>query len=108
MTKITAHHYLQALNQVLTELEETQQENISKAAQWIAEAIAEERFGVIFGSGHSYMPASDTFPRIGSYPGWLPIHELSTSTGLSENTILLSTAEFKRAPAGRIAEVVDT
>jgi uncharacterized phosphosugar-binding protein len=79
MTKITAHHYLQALNQVLTELEETQQENISKAAQWIAEAIAEERFGVIFGSGHSYMPASDTFPRIGSYPGWLPIHELSTS-----------------------------
>jgi DNA-binding Lrp family transcriptional regulator len=36
------------------------------------------------------------------------IHELSTSTGLSENTILLSTAEFKRAPAGRVAEVVDT
>jgi uncharacterized phosphosugar-binding protein len=79
MTNVTARTYLDALNRVLVQLEETQQENISQAAQWVADAIAEERFGVIFGSGHSYMPASDTFPRIGSYPGWLPIHELSTS-----------------------------
>jgi uncharacterized phosphosugar-binding protein len=79
MTKITAQSFLQALSRVLEQLEVTQQENISQAAQWVAEAIAGERFGVIFGSGHSHMAAADTFPRIGSYPGWLPIHELSTS-----------------------------
>jgi uncharacterized phosphosugar-binding protein len=79
MTKITASSFLQALNGVLAQLEETQKDNITQAAQWVAEAIAEERFGVLFGSGHSYMAVSDTFPRIGSYPGWLPIHELSTS-----------------------------
>jgi uncharacterized phosphosugar-binding protein len=31
------------------------------------------------GTGHSFLVAADAFPRIGSFPGWLPMHELSTS-----------------------------
>jgi uncharacterized phosphosugar-binding protein len=79
MNKITASSFIQALDPVLRELEQTQEQNIAQAAQWVAEAISEERFGVLFGCGHSYMATSDTFPRIGSFPGWLPIHELATS-----------------------------
>lgn len=71
--------FLSALNEVINRVEETQMENIGQAAEWVADAAAEERFGVLFGSGHSYMPTADTFPRIGSFPAWLPIHELSTS-----------------------------
>jgi uncharacterized phosphosugar-binding protein len=76
---MTANAFLNALNEVLRRMEETQLENIDIAAGWVADAVAEERFGVLFGSGHSCIPAMDTFPRIGSYPAWLPIHELSTS-----------------------------
>jgi uncharacterized phosphosugar-binding protein len=76
---MTANAFLNALNDVLRSLEETQVETIDHAAGWVADAVAEERFGVLFGSGHSYIPTTDTFPRIGSFPAWLPIHEMSTS-----------------------------
>jgi uncharacterized phosphosugar-binding protein len=71
--------FLSALNSVIAKLEATQMDAIDQAAEWVADAAAEERFGVLFGSGHSYLPVIDTFPRIGSFPAWLPIHELSTS-----------------------------
>jgi uncharacterized phosphosugar-binding protein len=71
--------FLSALNSVIAKLEATQMGAIDQAAEWVADATAEERFGVLFGAGHSYMPILDTFPRIGSFPAWLPIHELSTS-----------------------------
>ena len=71
--------FLSALNNVIARLEATQLDAIGQAAEWVSDAVAEERFGVLFGSGHSYRPVSDTFPRIGSFPAWLPIHELSTS-----------------------------
>jgi uncharacterized phosphosugar-binding protein len=71
--------YLSALNSVIAKLEATQMDAIEQAAEWVTEAAVEERFGVMFGSGHSYMPVMDTFPRIGSFPVWLPIHEISTS-----------------------------
>lgn len=74
-----ATEFLHALNEILEEFEMTQLDKIDTVAEWIAEAVAAERFGVLFGSGHSYMPTADTFPRIGSFPAWLPIHELSTS-----------------------------
>ncbi len=74
-----AKRFLSALRDILNGIEASQMETISTVAGWVADAAAVDRFGVLFGSGHSYMPAADTFPRIGSFPVWLPIHELSTS-----------------------------
>lgn len=71
--------FLSAIRAILDQIELTQAENIGLASTWIAEAIMADRFAVLFGSGHSFMPTMDTYPRIGSYPGWLPIHELATS-----------------------------
>jgi uncharacterized phosphosugar-binding protein len=74
-----AKEFLHALNSILEEFEKTQLDKVDTVAEWIAGAVEVERFAVLFGSGHSYMPTADTFPRIGSFPAWLPIHELSTS-----------------------------
>ncbi len=76
---MAAKLFLSAFRNILDQIEATQLEAISRAAAWVADAVAVERFGVLFGSGHSHMPTVDTFPRIGSFPAWLPIHELSTS-----------------------------
>ncbi len=74
-----ADQFFSALRNVFNQIEVTQLETISKVAKWGADAIAADRLIVLFGSGHSFIPTMDTYPRIGSYPGWLPIHELSTS-----------------------------
>ena len=74
-----ANSFLTEFRKVLAGIESTQLEAIRTAASWVADAVAVERFGVLFGSGHSFIPTMDTFPRIGSFPAWLPIHELSTS-----------------------------
>ncbi|MBE3559892.1 MAG: SIS domain-containing protein [Ktedonobacteraceae bacterium] len=74
-----AKQFFHALQEVYQQIEETQLETICKVAQWGADAIAADRLILLFGSGHSFLATMDTFPRIGSYPGWLPIHELSTS-----------------------------
>jgi uncharacterized phosphosugar-binding protein len=74
-----AKQFFSALRAVYNQIEETQLEAISLAAAWGADAIAADRFLVLFGSGHSFIATMDAFPRIGSYPGLLPIHELSTS-----------------------------
>ena len=74
-----ASQFFSAFRSVFNQIEETQLETISKVAKWGAETIAADRLIVLFGSGHSFIATMDTYPRIGSYPGWLPIHELSTS-----------------------------
>src|SRR5690242_7608271 len=76
---MTAKKFLQAFSEVFQRIETTQLENIHTAATWAAEAIMADRFGVLFGSGHSFIPSMDMYPRIGSFPGWLPIHEMATS-----------------------------
>jgi uncharacterized phosphosugar-binding protein len=71
-------------------------ENLKKAAGWVADAMMADRFAVLFGSGHSAIPTEDVYPRIGSFPGWLPIHELATTyiakfsgdTGLRQSLFL--------------------
>ncbi|MGE5223081.1 MAG: sugar isomerase domain-containing protein [Omnitrophica WOR_2 bacterium] len=76
---MTAKKFFSAFGEVFTRIQETQMENLSTAAGWIAEAIMADRFALMFGSGHSFIPTMDVFPRIGSFPGWVPIHELATS-----------------------------
>ncbi|MDD1677724.1 MAG: Lrp/AsnC family transcriptional regulator [Methanomicrobiales archaeon] len=36
------------------------------------------------------------------------IDELASATGISEKVVLFSTEEYKRAPAGRVGEVIDS
>lgn len=74
-----ARQFLSALRAVYDQIEETQLDAISEVASWGADAIAADRFMVLFGSGHSFIATMDAFPRIGSFPGLLPIHELSTA-----------------------------
>lgn len=62
---------------VLDQIERTQGEAISTAAEWCAEAIAEGGFAHLFGTGHSRIPVEEAFPRYGSYPGFHPMVELS-------------------------------
>jgi hypothetical protein len=71
--------FFSALNEVLDKIGETQDTTIQKVATWAADAIAADRFAILFGTGHSFLVTADAFPRIGAYPGWLPLHELSTS-----------------------------
>jgi uncharacterized phosphosugar-binding protein len=76
---MSARQFFSALRTIYDAIEASQMETIGTVATLGAEAIAAGRFVLLFGSGHSFIPTMDTYPRIGSYPGWLPLHELSTS-----------------------------
>jgi uncharacterized phosphosugar-binding protein len=71
--------FLARISGVIARIDETQQEAIDTAAGWVADAVAADHHAFLFGAGHSFMAVMDTYPRIGSFPGWVPIHELSTS-----------------------------
>jgi uncharacterized phosphosugar-binding protein len=73
---MSASLFLSEFRKVFDRIENTQLEAIRKGAGWIAEAMMADRFAVVFGSGHSAIPTEDVYPRIGSFPGWLPIHDL--------------------------------
>lgn len=60
-------------------LQDTQAGAIADAAEWAAEAIADDGFVHMFGSGHSRIAVEEMFPRYGSFPGFNPMVELSTT-----------------------------
>lgn len=64
---------------LVDELLDTQLGAIEQASQWCAEAIAADGLVHLFGSGHSRIPVEEMFPRYGSYPGFNPLVELSTT-----------------------------
>ena len=76
---MTTNNFLIEFAKVFEKIGETQTENIRTAAGWVADAVMADRFAFAFGSGHSFIPTMDVYPRIGSFPGWVPIHELATS-----------------------------
>lgn len=65
--------YQEPITQVLDSIWKTQTENIHKAAEICAAAIAAGRVVHLFGSGHSVIPVLDVFPRYGSFPGFHPL-----------------------------------
>jgi uncharacterized phosphosugar-binding protein len=71
--------FLDAASSLLTRIEETQAEALAEASRLCADAIAAGRLVHLFGSGHSHIPVEEMFPRYGSYPGFHPIVELSTT-----------------------------
>lgn len=65
--------------ELMGRVQETQGELIATAAAWSADAISSGGLVHMFGSGHSRMAVEEMFPRYGSYPGFHPIVELSTT-----------------------------
>lgn len=64
---------------MLDRLWATQAPAIDKAAAICADAIGGGGLVHVFGTGHSRIPVEELFPRYGSYPGFHPIVELSTT-----------------------------
>ena len=64
---------------LLQNIQDTQSSAIATAAEWATEAIADGGFVHMFGSGHSRIAVEEMFPRYGSFPGFNPMVELSTT-----------------------------
>ncbi len=71
-----AKQWLENARDVMTCIEETQEENIRKAALLMADSIQAERWVHTFGCGHATLPIEEMYPRIGGFVGFHPMIEL--------------------------------
>lgn len=72
-----AQHYLSIASDIVQTIAETQLENIEQAAQICANSIINDGLVFLWGGGHSRMSVEEMFPRIGSFPGFMPMVELA-------------------------------
>jgi uncharacterized phosphosugar-binding protein len=75
MTSLSSR-WLNATRAVLDEIEQTQADNIRKAAEVMADSIQAERWVHTFGCGHATIPVEEMYPRIGGFVGFHPMVEL--------------------------------
>lgn len=73
------HDYLKTATIILNEIEKTQADTLEQVAQLFAKSILTDGLVHVYGSGHSRMGVEEMFPRYGSFAGFHPIIELSTS-----------------------------
>ena len=71
-----AKQWLANARDVMTKIEETQMENIRKAAEIMADSIEAKRWVHTFGCGHATIPVEEMYPRIGGFVGSHPMVEL--------------------------------
>lgn len=71
-----ATQWLTNTRDIMTRIEETQIENIKKAATIMADSIEAKRWVHTFGCGHATLPIEEMYPRIGGFVGFHPIVEL--------------------------------
>lgn len=71
-----ASQWLSNVREVLERVEQTQLDNIKKAADIMADSIAAERWVHTFGCGHATIPVEEMYPRIGGFVGFHPMVEL--------------------------------
>lgn len=71
-----ATQWLDNARDIMKKIEDTQEENILRAATLMADAIAAERWVHTFGCGHSTLPIEEMYPRIGGFVGFHPLVEL--------------------------------
>jgi uncharacterized phosphosugar-binding protein len=71
--------WIEAAADLLERLWRTQATAIDEAVTLCADAIGGGGLVHLFGTGHSRIPVEEMFPRYGSYPGFHPIVELSTT-----------------------------
>lgn len=71
-----ALEWLKNARAVMSSIEESQLENIKKAATLMADSIEKGRWVHTFGCGHATIPVEEMYPRIGGFVGFHPIVEL--------------------------------
>jgi uncharacterized phosphosugar-binding protein len=71
--------WLDNTRSLLDEIENTQLQNIDKAATMMADSIEGEHWVHTFGCGHSTIPVEEMYPRIGGFVGFHPMIELPLS-----------------------------
>jgi uncharacterized phosphosugar-binding protein len=74
-----AKQWLSNVRTIMDNIEETQMENIRKAAEVMADSIEAGRWVHTFGCGHATLPIEEMYPRIGGFVGFHPIIELPLS-----------------------------
>lgn len=71
-----AKQWLTNARDVMTKIEETQLDNIRRAANAMADSIEAGRWVHTFGCGHATIPVEEMYPRIGGFVGFHPMVEL--------------------------------
>jgi uncharacterized phosphosugar-binding protein len=71
-----AKEWLTNARAVMSRIEETQMDNIRKAAEIMADSIEAGRWVHTFGCGHATIPIEEMYPRIGGFVGFHPMIEL--------------------------------
>src|SRR5512135_2219964 len=74
-----AKQWLENARGIMTRIEETQMDNITKAAELMADTIEAKRWVHTFGCGHATLPIEEMYPRIGGFVGFHPMIELPLS-----------------------------
>ncbi len=68
--------WLEKTRSVMDKIEQTQVENIKKAALAMADTIEKGHWVHTFGCGHATIPIEEMYPRIGGFVGFHPMIEL--------------------------------
>lgn len=71
-----AKQWLTNARNVMNAIEDTQMDNIRKAAEVMAKTIEAQRWVHTFGCGHATIPVEEMYPRIGGFVGFHPMVEL--------------------------------
>jgi uncharacterized phosphosugar-binding protein len=71
-----AKQWLENARGIMSRIEETQIDNIRKAAEMMADTIECNRWVHTFGCGHATLPIEEMYPRIGGFVGFHPMIEL--------------------------------
>jgi uncharacterized phosphosugar-binding protein len=71
-----ALEWLNNARAVMSRIEESQLENVKKAATFMADSIEQKRWVHTFGCGHATIPVEEMYPRIGGFVGFHPLCEL--------------------------------
>src|ERR1044072_3224468 len=74
-----ASQWLNNVRAVMDRIEQTQTENIRRAAEIMADSIECGRWVHTFGCGHATLPIEEMYPRIGGFVGFHPMIELPLS-----------------------------
>lgn len=71
-----ALEWLANARSIMQKIEDTQLENIKKAAEVMADSIESGHWVHTFGCGHATIPVEEMYPRIGGFVGFHPMVEL--------------------------------
>lgn len=86
------------VSKLLEQVAFTQEENIEKAAEVVADCLEKNGFVYVFGTGHSMMMAMEIFYRAGGLVRVYPILDLSLSgmSGATKSTLLERTPGYAK------------